>query len=486
MLLHGVNAVYKRWPYELFPAPGRPWSFSAVDASLISQLGFDVVRLGMTWSGLEPGTAAANDPAICAKGSPKDPQQFDQAVIDAYLSRLKRTVDLLGSYGIYTILDMHQDVYNHLFDGEGAPRWAVCTDGVKLTDPPGRWSNSYASGAAGAAYRNFWTNDVVGNLQGEYDRVWASVAAYFRADPWVAGYDPFNEPFSTSLATRGDEQFDSQLGCFYTGTRLASAPAHGVAPIPCPKTDPALGVIPQIEAADPAHLIFYEPNIFSSRGRINFVGAMNFPNLVFNFHIYCSQRSGRTGNPTDLAACARSETRALALRAEDLTDLGTRSQPKGPAWFVSEFGASSSPALLGQLTSVMNRALVGWTYWSWKFYGDPTGSSAEALVTDSGQLRSTARVLSQSYPEAVAGVPSSLSSTNQRGDFQLVYLASPQVVAPTVIFVAKQLDYPHGYCARARGGRVISGADASYLEVLNAPTARTVSISIRPGRCGRR
>jgi endoglycosylceramidase len=451
----------------------------------MSRLGFNVVRLGMTWSGLEPGTAQANDPAICRKGAPGDPQQFNQAVIDAYLGNLQRTVDLLGSYGIYTILDMHQDVYNHLFDGEGAPSWAVCTDGVRLTDPPGRWSNSYASAAAGAAYRNFWTNDVVGNLQGEYDRVWATIAAYFRADPWVAGYDPFNEPFSTSLVTRGDEQFDSQLGCFYTGTRLASAPAHGVAPIPCPASDPALGVIPQIEAADPAHLVFYEPNIFSSRGRNNFVGAMNFPNLVFNFHIYCSQRSGKTGNPTDLAACASSESRALRLRSEDLTDLGTPAQPKGPAWFVSEFGASSSPALLGQLTSVMDRSLVGWAYWSWKFYGDPTGSSAEALLTDGGSLRSTARVLSRTYPEAIAGRPTSLSYSPSSGAFTLVFVPWHQVTAPTVIFVATQVQYPHGYCARAHGGRVISSPGATFLEVLNLDSAKRVKVSISSGSCRR-
>ena len=35
---------------------------------------------------------------------------------------------------------MHQDVYNQAFDGEGAPAWAVCTNDVRATDPPGRWS----------------------------------------------------------------------------------------------------------------------------------------------------------------------------------------------------------------------------------------------------------------------------------------------------------------------------------------------------------
>ena len=65
-------------PYELYPGPGKPWNFSAADASLMARLGFNVVRLGMTWSGLEPGTAPANDPAICGPGRPTDPHQFNR------------------------------------------------------------------------------------------------------------------------------------------------------------------------------------------------------------------------------------------------------------------------------------------------------------------------------------------------------------------------------------------------------------------------
>ena len=172
VFFHGVDAVYKYAPYELYSAPGKPWNFSAADASLMARLGFNVVRLGMTWSGLEPGTAPANDPAICGRGTPTNPHQFNQAVFDRYVQRLRTTVDLLGRFHIYTILDMHQDVYNEMFDGEGAPNWAVCTNGVPSVDPPGRWSLEYATKAAGIAFHHFWDNNVRGDLQGQYDRVW--------------------------------------------------------------------------------------------------------------------------------------------------------------------------------------------------------------------------------------------------------------------------------------------------------------------------
>ncbi len=483
VFLHGVNVVYKHPPFEVYPDPGKPWNFTAADASLMARLGFNVVRLGITWSGLEPGTAPANDPAICARGAPGDPHQFNEAVLDQYLSRLLRTVDLLGRFHIYTLLDMHQDVYNEMFDGEGAPDWAVCTNGVPSVDVPGRWSLEYGTAAAGIAFHHFWTNNVVGDLQGEFDRVWGAVAAFFRNNPWVVGYDPFNEPFSTSLVTTGDEHFDAQLECFYTGTSAIGTPSHGAPLLRCPRSDPAQGVIPTILTNDPHHLIFDEPDIYASRGFPTFLGPMNFPNLVFNVHIYCSDRNPVTGNPTNLAACEAQEARALARRARDRPDMASPAQPKGPAWFVSEFGATSNPALVGAFTALADHHLVGWAYWSWKYYDDPTGSKAEALVTADGRLRSTAADLARTYPEAIAGTPVSLSFSPRTGAFYLAYVPNHAVHAPTVIFVPTQIHYPDGYCVRTTGARVRSAPGAELLEVVNRPSARSVTVEVTSGPC---
>ncbi|HVB90619.1 MAG TPA: cellulase family glycosylhydrolase [Acidimicrobiales bacterium] len=483
VFFHGVNAVYKLPPYELYPAPGKRWDFTAADASLMASLGFNVVRLGITWKGLEPGTAQANDPAICTPGTPRDPGQFNQAVLDRYLGNVSRTVELLARFHIYTLLDMHQDVYNEAFDGEGAPNWAVCTNGVPSKDPPGRWSRNYATTAAGIAYRHFWKNDVVGDLQGEYDRVWTAVATYFRSNSWVLGYDPFNEPFSTSLVDIRDEVFDGQLQCFYTGTAFIGSPNHGAPAISCPPSDPASGLIPRILSADSNHLIFYEPDIYARHGAANFVGPMNFRNLVFNVHIYCSYRSGKTGNPTDIAACVSQEVRALKTRSEDRSELATPAQTGGSAWFVSEFGATSNPQLLNEITKQEDLFLVSWTYWSWKYYDDPTGSADEALVTYQGKLRSTALALARTYPEAVAGKPTSLLFDPTNGAFHLVYTPDHAIHAPTVVFVPTQIHYPDGYCARVTGGTVVSRPGSEFLEVKNAASGGPVSVTVIPGRC---
>jgi endoglycosylceramidase len=483
VFFHGVDAVYKYPPFELYADPGKPWNFSAADASLMARLGFNVVRLGMTWKGLEPGTAPANDPAICAKGAGANPYQFNQAVLNRYVARLENTVDLLGRFHIYTILDMHQDVYNERFEGEGEPNWAVCTDGVPSVDPPGRWSLAYATKAAGIAFHHFWTNDVQGDLQGQYDQVWGDVAHAFRKNPWILGYDPFNEPFSTSLVRFGDAHFDAQLECFYTGTAHIGIPSHGAPPLKCPRSDPAEGVIPTILANDPTHLIFDEPDNFASRGFPTYLGPMDLPNLVFNVHIYCAARSPVTGNPTNLFVCAAQETHSLLVRSLDRPLMASPQQRGGPAWMVTEFGATDNSAMLAAITALMNAQPVSWIYWSWKYYDDPTGSASESLVTDDGHLRTTAYVLSQAYPQAVAGSAISFDYSPTTDVFRLRYTANHRVHAPTVIFVPTQLHYAHGYCARTTGARIVSSRGSDLLEVANRSSAGRVSVSVTPGRC---
>jgi hypothetical protein len=199
VFLHGVDAVYKRPPFELYADPGKPWNFNAQDAREIASLGFNVVRLGILWEGLEPGAGGPNQPSICTPGAPRpvsDLHMFNKAVAHAYLAKVAHTVDLLGRYHIYTLLDMHQDVLSQPFRGEGAPEWAVCTDDDPIVPLDGRWSRNYSNPTLDIAIQHFWSNDVVGNLQGQYDLVWHTVASYFKDNPWVVGYDPFNEPFS--------------------------------------------------------------------------------------------------------------------------------------------------------------------------------------------------------------------------------------------------------------------------------------------------
>ena len=92
-------------------------------------------------------------------------------------------------------------------------------------------------------------------------------------------------------------------------------------------------------------------------------------------------------------------------------------------------------------------------------------------------------VLSRTYPQAVAGRPTSMSFDPTNGAFHLVYIPDHAVHAPTVVFVPTQVHYPSGYCARANGARVISKPGSEVLLVQNARAGRSVTVSVTSGMC---
>jgi endoglycosylceramidase len=150
---------------------------------------------------------------------------------------------------------------------------------------------------------------------------------------------------------------------------------------------------------------------------------------------------------------------------------------------MGEFGATHNSDLLEAITDGANANLIGWTYWAWKYYDDPTGSSHEALVGPDGQLEPTVAVLAQTYPQAIAGTPTSVTFDAESGAFTLTYIPDPKIDAPTVVFVPVSVHYPHGYCATVTGGTIVSPAGAAELDVMNGAGARSVTVSIAAGPC---
>ena len=485
VLLHGVNVVYKHAPYIAYPDPGKPWNFNATDAAEMQSLGFNVVRLGIEWQALEPGSGGPNQPQICTVGAPGNAHEWNRAVAERYLAHVAATVKLLSRYGIYTLLDMHQDVYNQNFRGEGAPNWAVCTNNVPIVPKGGRWSNNYSNPTLQTAVAHFWSNDVVGNLQGNLDLVWKTVAQYFKNNPWVVGYDPYNEPFSTETQTASDSTFTGQLECFYIGKAHAAPLANGAGALTCPTGDPDNGVIPTIQSVDSHHLTFVEPDIYwVTGGNIpSQLGPLPFKRVVFNFHTYCGDRSPVTGNPTDLLRCLQSEETSAAEQDITRLSMSSASQPSGPAIFMSEFGATTSIPLAGFDVEWAGLDQLGWIYWAWKFYDDPTGSSAEGLVEPDGSYSPIVTVLSRTYPQAVAGEPNSVIFNPFTGAFNMVYAPTKAAHGVTTIAIAASQHYPNGWCSAVENGRITSKPGASHLTVQAVGHPSQVYITVTAGAC---
>jgi endoglycosylceramidase len=481
VFLHGVNLVYKHAPYVVTLRPGTNHSFTLADALRIERLGFNVVRLGIIWAGIEPGHGGINQPGVCTPGAPTDPHMWNQRVAMAYVSQVRQVMGVLNQAHLMVILDMHQDVWNQVFRGEGAPAWAVCAGGPVVVKP-GRWSIEYGSTSLITAMNHFWRNDVIGNLQGEYDRSWAFVASQLKDQPNLIGYDPFNEPISSAMTIDDRRSFATALECFYTGTAHPGRIGDTTTPMTCPTHDPVQGVIPVLEHADRVHLIFVEPDLYTVRSAQNRLGPMPFGRLVYNIHIYCSQRSPLTGDPTNLAACADHIASAFANHSTVRLGMGTRAQRHGPAWLLTEFGATQDPALAASAVASASFIQIGWIYWSWAWLNDPTGSTHEGLVSASGAFSKTKQALSVPYPEAVAGTPLLIISKPLQGTLDLSFRSSAKATAPTAI-VVPPAQYPYGWCTIVTGGTITSPAGTSLITIDTDGPSRIVEVVVTPGRC---
>ncbi len=428
VLLHGVNAVWKRKPYYI---PETATGFTAADADFLAASGFNVVRLGVLFAGVMP----------------------QQGVIDqGYLDQVDRTVQLLAAKHIWVLLDFHQDQYNEKFQGEGFPDWAVSPSLLPNDAHYGFPLDEFLSLALNGAYDKLWANH--GGIWDHYQAAWAAAAARWHDQPFLLGYDLFNEPWPGTLWAT----------CFE---------------IDCPLFDATLQKFQQqalagVRSADTVHFAFFEPQQLFDFGAPSRFGKIDDPALGLSWHSYCSaELLSSTGLP-DLPDCPILEPRTAGNAA-------TQSAAMGATSLLTEFGASDDLGDIGRVTKLADQHLVGWTYWAYKNFGDPTGAAgAESLFSDDtnlGTLKAPkADLLIRPYAQAIAGTPQSMGFDATSKVFTLTYVPRSST-APTEIFVPAR-HYPNGYQVSVQGGQVVSAPGATLLQVTNNAGAGQVQLRL--------
>ncbi len=176
VILHGINILCRgRETGHIYPDLERDYPY-------FQQMGFNLLRYGIFWDAVEP----------------------EPGVIDtAYLARVKDLVRKAEDYGLYIMLDMHQDLFAQKF-GDGAPDWACLDEGLPHPGNCNLWYEAYlqSEGVIKAA-DNFWANkpasDGIGLLD-HYTTMWEKIAETFADCDNVIGLEPMNEPFMGSLA----------------------------------------------------------------------------------------------------------------------------------------------------------------------------------------------------------------------------------------------------------------------------------------------
>ena len=184
----GVNVVDKS---DYDAAGTQTFPLTEKDLCRFRAHGINLIRLGFTWAKLEPA-----------------PGQYNEAYLDSVCDVLDRC----AQYEIYVFLDMHQDLFSSVTNGDGAPEWATLTDGHKVHPTRFVWAEDYFWGkACHRAFDHFWANTPVGGvgLQDRFSALWAHVAARLGGKEAVIGFDMFNEPFP---GTPGGACFRSIVG----------------------------------------------------------------------------------------------------------------------------------------------------------------------------------------------------------------------------------------------------------------------------------
>lgn len=451
VLIHGVNAVWKLDPYV---PPDAPDGFRAEDAAWLAEHGFNSARIGTLWVGVSPDAPG-------------------QVKAD-YLAAWDRIVGQLAAQKIWMLFDFHQDMLGHVYQGEGVPDWAVepiIGTTTELLGPPSfGFPFNYFTPQVSEAFDNLWAEN--GPVRDGLRDAWIGVARHWKDQPYSMGYDLLNEPWP------GLEYplcFNPLLGC-ESHERDELQPFFG-------------HVREGIRAVDPHNLIWYEPGPLISTGAPaqGFAAVPGESQLGYSFHYYCPlntlANSAQLGlvdtlpfGPQDTCESFGNNTFAQArLQADKMQGVE----------LLTEFGATDELPVIAEVTAQADAALVGWHYWQYKNFQDPTtesqGSSAQSLFADDSDL-STVKVeklklLERAYPQATAGTPLELSFNPETAELLYRYTAGP-ASAPTEVHVPK-IHYPDGYVVEVSGAKVISLPGASPLKLQNLACTGEVVLRLR-------
>jgi endoglycosylceramidase len=354
LIFHGVN--YKSAGiFDVTFSDGRAprealATFTADDAASMRHYGFNLVRVPLSWSAIEPM-----------------PGQF----ATDYLDRVAAVVDLLRAQNVRVLLDFHEDGFSKEICEDGAPLWAIDPPPPPLPGGPVAGPDCHTSSAALAAFSSFF--DDANMLEERFAEMVQQVALRFKDDQDVIAYELFNEPITS----------DDQALAFHT--KVANA----------------------LRAVDRKKLFVFEPPATRNFTDSALVSPKPFPVAggVYAVHIY----TAIFGHDTQLM----NGTYPPLLQAS-ISGARDEATAWGTPLMVTEFGlgpqTTNATQWIGHALDDLDAVGASWTWWHWKD-PSPGGWGLWEPQPDGSFLPRTAllQAVSRPYAQAIGGDVDSIS-----------------------------------------------------------------------------
>jgi endoglycosylceramidase len=314
---------------------------------LAEDLGLNLLRLPVSWSGVEPRRG-----------------EYDRA----YLQRVVQLVDTCYARGVSTLVDFHQDAWSKEIGQDGAPLWAIVPPPTELLEGPitNLDERRFSTQALDAALSFFENAE---GLQDAFATMAQEMARALEGHPGAIGLELMNEPLL------GPGQAQDLYGPIDAFHRKVGAAVRTVAP---------------------ELTIFYEPN--SVRNLFDRVPVIpNFPlnDVVYSPHIYTGVFSPAAPDLANL----RKSVQAAKVEAASV----------GGALFVGEFGQdlrfANQREYVRNAMQAFDESLASWAFWVyeeippavWGLWDTSKDLSSRTLRPDA------ADVLARPFPQAVDG-----------------------------------------------------------------------------------
>ena len=425
---HGLNVVVKGAPYipqtEGFDVNN---SFSEIDMLKFQELGLNAIRLGTMWPGAEP-----------TRG------QYNMTYINAIMKLAEKSAE----YGIYSLLDMHQDVLSPKFCGEGVPMWAAIPDNdtlfpVPISEPfkldadgipeggydgaqclSHFWGEYYASSAAGSAFQNLYTN--FDGLRDSWAQFWKTIATAAQGTGnAVLGFELINEPWAGDIEKHPEQILPG------VADRELLQPFYDVA-------------ASKIREVDNSHIIFFEGVTFDwlYSGFSHVPGGSGYSNLsVLSYHFYV---------PPDFSIPVQFEARQLDMERLRCGGMLTEFFVKPCADCVH-----AEPQDVMAACDDFSQSWLGWEYKPSSIWFQ-NGSLNEAEVS----------LIARTYARAVAGHQKQGTTSFDRATnvYKTQYDTVPGLTSQvTMIYLYEKMHYPKGFSVDASSTNTTVTLDVQHV-----------------------